>query len=53
MISKIDIKAFSEFLFAIGLNQNGVNETLKRFEEDRPDKEDLNYLRRFKEEKHD
>lgn len=49
----MDKKAFSDFLFAIGLNQNGVNETLKRFDEERPDEMDLIYLRRFEAEKHD
>ena len=49
----MDKKAFSDFLFAIGLNQNGVNETLKRFDEEKPDEMDLIYLKRFKAENHD
>ena len=49
----MDKQAFSNFLLSIGLNQNGVNETLKRFEEERPDEMDLIYLRRFEAEKHD
>lgn len=49
----MDKKAFSDFLFAIGLNQNGVNETLKRFDKEKPDEMDLIYLKRFKAENHD
>ena len=49
----MDKKAFTDFLFTIGLNQNGVNETLKRFDEDRPDEMDLIYLKRFEAENHD
>ncbi len=48
-----DKDKFTEYLLAIGLNQNGVNETLKRFDEDRPDEMDLIYLKRFNAEKHD
>lgn len=48
-----DKDKFTEYLLAIGLNQNGVNETLKRFDEDRPDEMDLIYLKCFNAEKHD
>lgn len=48
-----DKDKFTEYLLSIGLNQNGVNETLKRFDEERPDEMDLIYLRRFEAEKHD
>lgn len=48
-----DKDKFTEYLLSIGVNNNGVNETLKRFDEERPDEMDLIYLRRFEAEKHD
>ena len=41
----MDKNKFTEYLLSIGFNTNGAAEVIKRFEEDRPDKEDLNYLR--------
>lgn len=49
--AEMDMNGFKEFLFAKGLNQNGVNETLKRFDEGRPDREDRNLYGIFLEEK--
>lgn len=39
---------FTDFLYTIGFNVHGVSEVLKRIDENRATREDLNTLRRFK-----
>lgn len=43
---------FEEFLFSVGYNETGVKEIITRINENRADREDLYYYRRWKEEQH-
>ena len=43
----MDKKAFSDYLLSIGFNKIGADEVIKRFEEDRPDMNDLDLYKRF------
>ena len=40
---------FYDYLRSVGYNHNGANEVIRRFEENRPDSEDLYYLHNFNE----
>jgi len=46
-----DWEGFKSFLYGNGLNNKGVTETIKRFNENRPDREDLTLYRMFLEER--
>lgn len=43
----MDKQAFTDFLLTIGFNKNGADEVIKRFEEDRPDMNDLGLYKSF------
>lgn len=38
---------FYDYLRSVGYNDNGANEVIRRFDENRPDREDLYYLHQF------
>ena len=43
-----DKEGFYNFLLSVGFNDNGANEIINRYENNRPDREDAYYYERYK-----
>ncbi len=43
-----DKEGFYNFLLSVGYNDNGANEIINRYENNRPDREDVYYYERYK-----
>ena len=43
-----DKEGFYNFLLSVGFNDNGANEIINRYENNRPDREDAYYYKRYK-----